>query len=868
MSKKPVHPPYLAKKLLSFMRHYSEEYSCGGDLVEEYRGIAKERGKCVAYLWYWWQVLYAIPTYILLQIEFGGTMFKNYFKIALRNMKKNKSFSFINIAGFAAGIAAFILIMLYVQYELSFDNYHKNVERIFRVVAEFPGESNRDATTPAPLAEALRDEFPEIVSAAKMRDLNNLVIACGEKNFRERQLFFIEPEVFDIFSIPSIKGDLKTAMTDPFSIILSERMAEKYFGEEEPIGKILTLRERYNYKVAGIIENMPGNSHFVIDLAIPFINFSRFSGVGQRWGSNFVHTYLLMREGISPEDLERKFPRLLDKYMYQNSETEESMKHKYFLQPVKSIHLHSHYNGEINVNNDIKYIYLFSSVAFLILVIACINYMNLSTARSIQRSREVGIRKVVGAMKGQLIKQFIGESLLFTFIAVVVSVTIVILVLPVFNGFLERDLTFNLVKNPWLILLIVSIILFAGLFSGSYPALYISSLKPAGILKSTVSRGSSGVLLRKILVTTQFIITIVLITGTLVIRYQLNFIKNKDMGFEKEQIVVLHFSIRNDYDYLKNNIETVKTELLKHSGIVSAAVSKCLPNNIFVGRPRLSGHEPDVIVRARANWIDYDFIDLYGIEITEGRNFSREFPSDRESAVLLNEKAVKECKLEFPVGKNITINNRQTGKIIGIMKDFHSQSLHRPIEPLIFYYEPRSLEYISIKISAAQIPATLSYIEQTIKKFAPNYPFEYQFFDEMFNRAYKTEQKLGKLFGAFAFLSIVIACLGLFGLVMFTAGQRTKEVGIRKVLGAGVLNIIWILSGEFTKWLLVANFIAFPIAYYSMSKWLQSFAYRINISLGIFILSTSLTLFIAIITISYQSIKAATANPVDSLRYE
>jgi len=795
-------------------------------------------------------------------------MIHNYLKIAFRNMKRDRAYFLISITGFAAGIAAFILIILYVQYELSFDNYHKNADRIYRVIAEIPRLDNRSATTPAPLAEALRDEFPEIVSAAKMRDLNNLVITNDENSFREKQLYFIEPEIFEIFSVPFLKGDPNTSLDDPFSIILSERIAEKYFGDEEPIGKVLTLRERLNYKVTGVIKNMPGNSHFIIDLAVPFKNFSRFSGVGQGWESSFVHTYFLIHEGANPEDLEGKFPGLLDKHMYQNSETDESLKTKFFLQPIKSIHLHSHYYDEISVNSDIRYIYLFSSIAFLILVIACINYMNLSTARSIKRSREVGIRKAVGATRGQLIKQFFGESLFFSLIALIASIAIVLLVLPAFNNFLEKELSFNPMNNPLLILIFVLTVLFAGLFSGSYPALYVSSLRPVDTLRSTVSRSAGSASLRKISVTVQFMITIVLITSTLVIWDQLNFIKNKDVGFEREQIMVLNFSRRNDYDYIKNNIETLKTELLENTSIVSATVSKCLPHNISVGRPRLSGDDPNLIVEAYVNWIDYDFINLYGIEIVDGRNFSKEFPSDTEGAVLINEKAVKECKLEFPVGRDITINGSRTVKIIGVMKDFHSKSLHSPIEPIIIYYRPEYLEYMSIKINTARIQETINYIEQTIKKFAPNYPFEYQFFDEIFNRVYQTEQKLGELVGTFAFLSIIIACLGLFGFTMLTAGQRKKEIGIRKVLGASVLNIIWILSREFTKWLLIANVIALPIAYYLMTKWLQDFAYKINLNIGIFIFSFLLVVVIAAITLSFQSIKAACMNPVDSLRHE
>jgi putative ABC transport system permease protein len=520
---------------------------------------------------------------------------------------------------------------------------------------------------------------------------------------------------------------------------------------------------------------------------------------------------------------------------------------------------------EIEANNDMKYIILFSSIAFLILFIACINYMNLATARSLRRGKEVGMRKVVGAQRRQLIVQFLGESVAMAVLAMVFSIMMVLMALPAFNSLVERQLSFNPILNPQLFLGLVFITLFVGLFAGSYPSMRMSGFRPISVLSGAFTRSSRGSLLRYVLVLVQFSITIILIICTIAVREQLKFIKNMDMGYTKEQVITL--PVRGGS--IRQSIQTIKTELLQYSDIIAVSTSGRLPNNIdtFTSRD-WTGRNPNEPIPIYYNTADYDFIDLFGMQIVQGRNFSRDFPSDEKGVFLVNEAAVKVAGWESAIGRKLTHWRGDTGEIVGVIKDFHLHSLHRPIEPLYVFLDIRTFSNISIKVKSANIPATIDYVEGVMKKFSPSYPFSYSFFDEEFERAYFTEQRMGRVFSSFAVLAIFIACLGLFGLSAFAAEQRTKEIGIRKVLGASDSKIFLLLSREFMRWVLLANIIAWPVACVVMNKWLQNFAYRIHIGIVMFLISGGTALLIAFLTVSYQSIKSAQANPVESLRYE
>jgi putative ABC transport system permease protein len=877
MQKQDYKPSRLAWWILEKLSIYSQRYFIKEDLEEEYQNLCQTQGKHKARRWLWRQTLLAIGFYVKYLFSWRNIMLKNYIKIALRNIKRHKGQSFINIVGLAVGMAVFILIALYVYHETSFDKYHEHADRIYRVIQQrkgnvISGESTY-ATTPPALAPALMDEFPEVSIATRIGPLSKVLVNYGEKAFVEDKIYCVEPETFRIFTIPFVKGDSQTALQNPYSIVLSERSAKKYFGNDNPIGRILTLREKTDFKVTGVFKNMPDNSHFVMDVVIPFRTYFLFKfgkAVITEW-SNYgsFYAYCLLKEGVDPIQVEQKFPDFLNRTKYQVYPTEEYLKDSYSLQPLTSIHLHSDAQIEIGVNNNIRHIRLFSFSALLILVIACINYMNLATARYVQRSKEVGIRKVIGASRGQLIRQFIGESVLTTLVSLTLALLIVLLALPAFNTFIGRQLNLNLLGNFQLLIVITSVILFVGLLSGIYPALFISSLKPVISIKGHALKSTKNDFLRNGLVTAQFAITTFLIIGTLVVKNQIVYILNKDMGYKKEQIVVLHTGDIGTRDNFHNKIRTIKSELTQNLNIISVSGSKRLPNYMTLGAVNiLPGKETASNIPVYAMWGDDDFIDVYGIEITAGRNFSQEYPADRKGAILINETAAKACRWEDPIGKILTYWGNRTGVIVGIMKDFHFHPIHRPIEPLCIYYEPLYFDYLSIKIRGSDIPKTIAHIERTMKKFSPNHPFEYQFFDEIFDRTYQTEQKTGEQFSVITILSILIACMGLFGLALFTTQQRTKEIGIRKVMGASVKHIMFLFTKEFLKWILVANLVAWPVAYLVMNRWLQNFAFRIHIGWFHFLVTGAISFAIALTTVSYQVLKTATANPVDSLRHE
>ncbi len=787
-------------------------------------------------------------------------MLVSYVKIALRNLRKNKSHSFLNIAGLAVGLTAFILIILYVQHELNFDRYHENAGRMYRVVRD------TRTFTPPPLGPALKEKFPEMEAAARLIQSTSFVVSHGQKHFLEEEFYWADPQLFKIFSIPFMEGDPVTALKDPASILLSQRTAEKYFGDQDPMGKTLIVNSQNNFVVSGVFENMPDNSHLKMDVVVPFMTYFQVYGNDPTsWSSNYCYTYALLREGTDPAAFQSKIHPVIERPLYEQFGMKEPYPSLYEIQPVTEIHLHSHREQEISVNNDIKYVLLFTSIAFLILFIACINYMNLATARSLRRGKEVGLRKVVGARRGQLIQQYLGESLATALLAMGVALILIKLSLPAFNHLVERQLSFNPVANPQLFFGLIGIVIFVGLFSGSYPALSVSGFKPITVLSRSFTRSKQGSALRNVLVLVQFAISIFLIVCTLTVRSQLDFVKQADMGYSREQIITL--PVRDAS--IRRNIEAIKTELVQNPAITSVSAAHRLPNDIdtFTSRD-WTGRNPDEPISIYYNMADSDFVSLFGLEIVEGRNFSKEFASDPGSAFLVNETAVKVAEWDTVIGRKMSHPGGQNGTIVGVLKDFHLHSLHRPIEPLYIFYNPGSFSNIAIKISTADIPSTLAYAEGVMKSFSPSFPFAYSFFDEVFERAYLTEQRMEDIFSSFAILAIGIACLGLFGLAAFAAEQRTKEIGIRKVLGASVSKIFLLLSREFVRWVLLANLIAWPIAYFAMNRWLQNFAFRTHIGIVVFLVSGSAALLIATLTVSYQSLKSAQADPIGSLRYE
>ncbi len=860
MEKKDSHPPRIAAWLIQRMFPDEGGSSTLGDMTETYRYLAVGKGSLRARFWFWSQCIKAIPYFLIDEFHLRVHMFKNYLTITLRNLKKNITFSSLNIIGLAVGMAAFILILLYVRNELSYDKHHENAGRIYRVIRE------GRAFTPAALGPELMGKIPEVESAARIIRSSDTLVSHQEDSFLEQEFYWADPEFLRIFAFPFVRGNPEAALNDPFAIVLSQKAAEKYFGDADPLGSILKVSERYSFKVTGVFADMPPNSHFVMDVVVPYATYFRITSNDiTGWQSNFSYTYLLLRKGAESQETEDKIHTFIVTPLFKEAGVKGPYPKYFFTQPITEIHLHSHLEQEVGVNNDMKYIILFTSVAFLILFIACVNYMNLATARSLRRGKEVGMRKVVGAKKGQLIAQFLGESVVMAVLAMVFSLMIALAALPAFNNLVQRQLRLNPLSDPQLFFGLVFITLLVGLFAGSYPAMRMSGFRPIAVLSGTFSRSHKGSALRNVCVLVQFGITIFLIVCTLTVREQLEYIKRVDMGYEREQIITLPVRTGS----VRRNIQSIKTALLQSSDIVAVAASARLPNDIdtFTSRD-WTGKNPKKPIPIYYNTADYDYVDLFGMELVQGRNFSRDFPSDQTGAFLVNETAVRVAEWESPLEREFTHWNGQTGKIVGVLKDFHLHSLHRPIAPLCIYLNPQAFTNIAIKIRSTDIPETLAYVEGVMKKFSPGTPFSYAFFDEVFARAYLTDQRMGRVFGAFALLGIVIACLGLFGLATFAAEQRTKEIGIRKVVGASGPRIFLLLSKEFLQWVLLANLIAWPAAYFAMQRWLQNFAYRAPVGIAVFLISGGAALLIAYLTVSYRSIKSARANPVESLRYE
>ena len=789
-------------------------------------------------------------------------MLKNYILVALRNISRQKLYSGLNIFGLAVGLAAVMLIILYVQKELSFDKHHENADRIYRVVRD--GRT----LTPAPLGPALADKFSEVEAVTRIIQDKNTLVSRGNSHFLEMEFYWAGPEIFNVFTIPFVLGNPDSALNDPSTIVISASAAKKYFGDENPLGKILNINDKADYKVTGVFADMPANSHFVMDFIVPYEDY--FKGINSyfditEWSSNFSYTYFLLREGADPVALQSDIHSALEEPLFERYGVPKPYPKMYFIQPITDIHLKSHRMQEISVNSDMKYIYLFSSIALLILLIACINYVNLATARSVRRSKEVGIRKVVGAKRTQLVQQFLGESFLVILLALGLSLLIVDLVLPAFSNLVERQLSMDAMTEPKFFTGSVLTVTLVALLAGVYPAMTISAFKPVSVLKGALGTGVSGRKLRNILVLFQFSVTTVLFICTLTINEQLEFVNEVDVGYNKNNIVTM--KIRDSA--VRQNIEAIKSELLKNPNVSDVSASARLPNNIDTFTTNvLNARLPDKETTIFYNTSDYDFVDLYGIEIVLGRNFSRDFASDEEGVFLVNEAAVQAAGWDSPLQQTMTHWNGETGQIVGVMKDFHLRSLHSPIEPLYIFLDPDKFSNISLKIDSDDIPGTIDFIRDVMNKFSPNFPFEYSFFDEEYSRVYHPEQQMVNIFSWFAALAIIVACFGLFGLSAVTAQQRTKEIGIRKVVGASVSKITILLSTEFVRWVVLANVIAWPVAYVFMDKWLQNFAVRIDQSFLNFLFSTVMALVIAVLTVSVLSAKSAAASPIKALRHD
>ncbi len=838
--------------------------SCGpvtliGDFGEVYAEIANGKGETAASLWYWGQIVKLIPLFLSNSIYWSVQMIKNYLKVALRNIRRHKGFSFINIAGLAIGLACCLLITIWVLDELSYDKFHENAANLYRVEEDqhYSGRIFYVYVTPYPLGPALKAEIPEIIDATRVVWTRGLLFKYEDHTFFEDSGRAVDPSFLKMFTYPLVKGDKNTALDSPFSVVLSEDLAEKYFGENEPIGKVITLNNQYEFTVTGVLENIPHNTELQFDFLVPYEILKRMGQTQEEdFGSNSIYTFVQLPDGTPPEHVNQKI------FGFIRTKLPES-RTDLRLMPFTRLHLHQFFGYEKGAG-AIQYVYIFSIIAFIVLLIACINFMNLSTARSANRAKEVGLRKVVGAVKGHLVRQFYGESVVYAFIALIFAVGIVTLLLPAFSNLASKELSWSVAGIETILIGLLGITLFTGLVAGSYPAMFLSAFQPARVLKGNLFSGSGGSLFRRVLVVVQFALSILLIIGTGIVYQQQNYIKNMRLGWDKEHLV--YIPLRAD---TKKSYNVLKQELIQNPQVLNVTGTSQLPTHIGSnsGGAQWEGKDPEFQILIGFNAVDFDFTETLKIDMVDGRRFSKEYTSDLSKAWIVNEEVASLMNKDSVIGERFS-HVGEDGTIVGVMKNFHYQTLKNKIEPLAINVSLNRLNYLIARIPPEEVSASLGFIEKTWKRIIPNYPFEYRFMDERYDMMYRSEQRIGTLLRYFAILAVFVACLGLFGLASFMAEKRTKEIGIRKILGASVIQVTRLLCREFFLLVFVANVIAWPAAYFIMRKWLQSYAYRADMGYFVFIGAMLLALFVAILSVGYQAVRAARANPADSLRYE
>jgi len=861
--------PKFGDWLLRHLARYDANPHLRGDFDEEFSLIYENKGFFRAWFWYWTHLLRSLPFFVKDILYWRSIMIENYLKIALRNLQRHKGYSLINIAGFAIGMACCLLILLYVRHELSFDRYHKDVERVCRIVMESRSQTaNRVFALVSPnVAPALKTDYPQVEYAARVLQVGSRLVRRKDTFFYENRFMLADQELFDVLTFQFIQGNQKGALTRPNTLVVSQRMAIKYFGNTNPLGETLEINQR-EYEITGVVKDSPENTHLKYDLIASLETLKDWEEMSN-WFSTLFYTYLKFRPGVNVQEFSQQVSRLAHKYVGEKFERWGFTYH-YFLQPLSSIHLHSHLRGETEPPGNPVYITIFSFVGLFILIIACLNFISLSTARAANRAKEVGLRKVAGAQKFQLIGQFLGESLLVAFLSLGLAMVISRLAIPLLNELTGISLSFDALLMPWVLLSLIGGAVLVSIAAGLYPAFVLSAFRPTVTLKGTSSVGTKGFALRTVLVVVQFAISVMLIIGTLTMYKQFDFMKNQHLGFEKEQKLIL--SLRGGIK-IQENFESVKDMFSKHSSVTGVTVSSHVPGRgVATFGASLVGEEDDMNQPMCHMYFDDDFIPEYGIDMVAGRAFQKEMKTDFMGAFLINEAAVKAfgwSRPEEALGKRLkTGYGGRVNPIIGVTKNFHYRGLQSEVEPLVMEFLPSTFNYITLSIDISDLKDTLASVRSQWKALWPGNPFEHFFLDTDFDQQYRADEQIGNIFGIFTFLGLFIACLGLLGLASFTAESRTKEIGIRKVLGASVREIVVLLSRQFTKWILMANCIAWPVAYYFMDRWLKNFAFRIDMGVWTFVLSGFFVLSIAILTVCYQTIKAAIANPVDSLRYE
>ncbi|MDZ7304892.1 MAG: ABC transporter permease [candidate division KSB1 bacterium] len=784
-------------------------------------------------------------------------MFKNYLRIAIRNLLKQKVYSFINIFGLAIGMCGSILILLWVLDELKYDRFHKDIDRIYQVMENqeyAKGNIFTVSATPGPLAPALNEEIPEIEFAATYTWNINYLFTLGEKSIKERGIY-ARPDLFRILSIELLSGNQEELLTTPNSVVISQDLARRFFGDENPVGKSILINQDQLHKITGVYRRLPDHSSLQFDFVLPFEDFLKTNQWATTWGSNGPRTLVKLKERSDKAIVDAKIKNFI-------KERNENSIVELFLYPYADLYLYGRFSNGKAVGGQIEHVRLFSMIALFVLLIACINFMNLSTARASRRTKEVGIRKCVGASRRALISQHIGESMVIVFLSLLISLLLVELFLPIFNHLTEKQVAVNYADPP-LLLLFLGMALLTGVVAGSYPAFYLSAFQPVNVLKQNLKSSTGELFVRKGLVIFQFSLSAILIVATIIIYNQIQYVQNKNLGYKKENLI--YFTIEGE---MKNQWEAFRHEMLQHPKIIGISRS----NHVFLGRSTNTsgvswpGKPANTEVLFESILVDYDLIETFGFEIAEGRSFSREHGAD-SSRVIVNQAAVKVMELENPIGQIINFWE-QDWEIIGVLKDFHYESLRYNVEPLFMILNTDYAQFGFVRLQSDEINKTIQGVGAIYKKFNPAYPFVYSFLDQQYAALYWNEMQTGTLSKYFSIFAIIISCLGLFGLSVFTAEQRTKEIGIRKVLGATVTGLILLLSKDLVKLVLIALVIAVPVSWWLLSDWLNNFAYRTEMAWWVFAMAGGLTLMIALMTVSIQAVKAALANPVDSLRYE
>lgn len=795
-------------------------------------------------------------------------MIMNYLKVAIRTFIKSKSFSFINIAGLSIGISTCILITLFVLDEISFDRFHDKADRIYRLteLLHLPAENRHQTVTSPPMAPALQRTFPEVLKTTRL-NYSSRTISYKDNKFFDTQILYADSTFLQIFSFPVIEGSANKALTEPYSVVLTESAAKKYFGSEDPLNKIMALSDTLSLTVTAVIKDVPTNSHFTFDAVMSRSTITRMNNNApeDNWFNNGYYSYILLPEGYDIHELEAKVPAFLDKEMGADRRT-SGIWYDFVFQPLTSIHLHSTSLFEIGVNGNIRYVYTFTVIAILVLLIACANYINLTTAKSVNRAKELGMRKVIGARKNQLIAQLLGESLLITLLAFVVAVAIVSAALPSFNLLTGKQLDIQVLLRPDVLLVIGGIFLLISLLAGGYPALLMSSVSPLRAMKDFGRHGGASSIVRKGLVVFQFTMSIILISATIVIFRQMDYMSTTNIGIKKDQLLQITLPFR-----MQSKHKLIREELSRIPGVTAASVSdfsfRTGSSNIAV---LPEGAAQNEITSESCMSIDADFIDTYGVKLISGRNFIRDNIADDTSSFILNEAAVRSFNFGTPetaLGKTLDWGLGKKGKVIGVVQDFNFESLHSTISPLILHVIPDWYSFVSLRVEG-NIPEVVGRVETRWKELDSEGPFEYAFMDQDFEKLYRAEKQTRTIVGLLASLAIFIACLGLFGLAAFIAEQRTKEIGIRKVLGANIIGLIALMSKDFLKLIVIAFIVAVPVAWYAGTEWLSGFAFHTNIAWWIFAIAGGASTVVALLTVSFQSVKASLMNPVKALRTE